>query len=74
MQLQVTSTDEGHRLRCADGDGAAGDVELVNQFLRHLFVRCFSPATVRAYAYDELPAVLVGPSGESDRCGADRLI
>ncbi len=54
MQLQVTSTDEGHRLRCADGDGAAGDVELVNQFLRHLFVRCFSPATVRAYAYDLL--------------------
>jgi hypothetical protein len=33
MQLQVISTDEGHRLRGIDGDGAAGHVELVKQDL-----------------------------------------
>ncbi len=53
MQLQVISTNGGHRLRRAD-DGGDLDVGLVNAFLAHLGVRCFSPATVRAYAYDLL--------------------
>ena len=54
MQLQVISTNEGHRLRRVDLAGADLDVGLVNAFLAHLGVRCFSPATVRAYAYDLL--------------------
>jgi len=54
MQLQVIATGEGHRLRCDDGAAVARDVELANAFLAHLVVRCFSPATVRAYAYDLL--------------------
>jgi len=49
MQQCVISTGEGHRI---EGDGA--DVDLVNQFLAHLRARAFSPATVRAYAYDLL--------------------
>ena len=53
MQLQVIATEEGHRLRPGD-DVGGGDVVLVNQFLTHLVARCFSPATVRAYAYDLL--------------------
>ena len=55
MHLQVVATGEGHRLRC-DDDAAAvvADIELANRFLKHLVVRCFSPATVRAYAYDLL--------------------
>lgn len=47
--LRVVATSSGHRL---SGDGA--DVEVVNAFLGHLVVRNFSPATVRAYAYDLL--------------------
>jgi len=54
MQLQVIPTDEGHRLRQHQGAEADPDVDLVNGFLAHLGVRCFSPATVRAYAYDLL--------------------
>ncbi len=54
MQLQVVATGEGHRLRGDDGAAVARDVELANAFLAHLVVRCFSPATVRAYAYDLL--------------------
>ena len=55
MHLQVVATGEGHRLRCDDGTAAVvADIELVNKFLKHLVVRCFSPATVRAYAYDLL--------------------
>src|SRR5262245_54818405 len=38
---------EGWRL-----DGAWRDVEVANRFLAHLAARAFSPATVRAYAYD----------------------
>lgn len=53
-QLRVVSTGEGHRLRRAGDAGAGLDVGLVNAFLAHLGVRCFSPATVRAYAYDLL--------------------
>lgn len=47
MQQCVISTIDGHRVR-----GPGGDVELVNRFLSHLGSRAFSPATVRAYAYD----------------------
>jgi integrase/recombinase XerC len=54
QQLQVISTGEGHRLRRAGDVGVDMDVGLVNAFLAHLGVRCFSPATVRAYAYDLL--------------------
>jgi integrase/recombinase XerC len=56
MRLNVVLTDEGHRLRRVDDDGAGGDgdVDLVNRVLAHLAVRCFSPATVRAYAFDLL--------------------
>jgi site-specific recombinase XerD len=55
MHLRVVATGEGHRLRCDDGTAAVvADVELANKFLKHLVVRCFSPATVRAYAYDLL--------------------
>ena len=34
--------------------GGGPDGELVNRFLAHLGSRAFSPATVRAYAYDLL--------------------
>lgn len=54
QQLQVISTGEGHRLRRAGDVGVDWDVGLVNAFLAQLGVRCFSPATVRAYAYDLL--------------------
>jgi site-specific recombinase XerD len=49
MERHVASTSDGYRLA-----GHGGDVELVNQFLAHLGSRAFSPATVRAYAYDLL--------------------
>jgi len=49
VKLRVVQTSDGHRL-CGDG----GDVEAVNRFLSHLAVRVFSPATVRAYAFDLL--------------------
>jgi integrase/recombinase XerC len=49
MQKCVISTSDGHRVQ-----GLGGDVELVNRFLSHLGSRAFSPATVRAYAYDLL--------------------
>ena len=38
---------EGWRL-----EGSWPDVQLANRFLAHLTTRAFSPATVRAYAYD----------------------
>jgi site-specific recombinase XerD len=47
MSARVVRCDEGHRLS-GDGDGDA----LVIRFLDHLVVRAFSPATVRAYAFD----------------------
>ncbi len=49
MKPCVVSTSGGHRI-----DGCGEDVALVNQFLSHLGSRAFSPATVRAYAYDLL--------------------
>ena len=50
MNLQVTHTDGGPRLV---GTGL-GDVDVANRFLTHLGARGFSPATVRAYAFDVL--------------------
>ena len=49
MQQRVISTSDGHRV-----EGCGPDGELVNGFLSHLVARAFSPATVRAYAYDLL--------------------
>lgn len=49
MEQHVVSTGDGHRV-----EGCGQDGELVNQFLSHLVSRAFSPATVRAYAYDLL--------------------
>lgn len=51
MHLKVIHTDEGPRL---SGEEADEDVEAVNRFLTHLGARSFSPATVRAYAFDLL--------------------
>jgi hypothetical protein len=51
MQLKVIRTDDGARL---SGEAAEEDVEAVNRFLSHLGARAFSPATVRAYAFDLL--------------------
>jgi site-specific recombinase XerD len=47
MSVRVSCTAEGHRL---DGDGST--IEAANSFLGHLGARGYSPATVRAYAYD----------------------
>jgi hypothetical protein len=49
MERHVASTSDGYRVA-----GPGVDVELANQFLAHLGSRAFSPATVRAYAYDLL--------------------
>jgi site-specific recombinase XerD len=46
-QVRVVGSPEGHRLV---GDGPV--VGAGNRFLDHLTVRAFSPATVRAYAFD----------------------
>ena len=51
MQLRVIHT--GGQVSLSDGDGGQ-DVEAVNRFLAHLAARAFSPATVRAYAFDLL--------------------
>ena len=50
MNLQVNRTKDGPRL---EGD-TSGDVDVANRFLAHLNARAFSPATVRAYAFDVL--------------------
>jgi len=47
--LRVVAASDGHRV-----EGCGPDGELVNRFLAHLGSRAFSPATVRAYAYDLL--------------------
>jgi len=47
MAVRVVASWQGHRLV---GDGPV--VEAGNRFLNHLVVRAFSPATVRAYAFD----------------------
>ena len=49
MGQRVVRASEGHRV-----EGCGADGELVNRFLAHLGSRAFSPATVRAYAYDLL--------------------
>jgi site-specific recombinase XerD len=51
MQLQVIGASGEARL---SGESAGQDVEAVNRFLTHLATRAFSPATVRAYAFDLL--------------------
>ncbi len=48
-RLVVVRPDGSHRL-----EGSWADVEMANAFLAHLEVRGFSPATVRAYAFDLL--------------------
>jgi site-specific recombinase XerD len=52
MQLHVVQTDNGPRLvgNAVNED----DADAVNRFLAHLRARAFSPATVRAYAFDVL--------------------
>ncbi len=47
--LVVVRPEGSHRL-----EGSWADVEMANAFLTHLEVRGFSPATVRAYAFDLL--------------------
>ena len=47
--VAVVQDVQGHRL-----GGSGPDVALANRFLAHLGTRGFSPATVRAYAYDLL--------------------
>jgi site-specific recombinase XerD len=49
MGQHVVLQSDGHRV-----EGCGADGELVNRFLAHLGSRAFSPATVRAYAYDLL--------------------
>jgi site-specific recombinase XerD len=49
MGVRVERCDAGHRLA-----GAWAGVDAANAFLGHLEARAFSPATVRAYAYDLL--------------------
>ena len=49
MGQRVVLVSDGHRV-----GGCGADGELVNRFLAHLGARAFSPATVRAYAYDLL--------------------
>jgi integrase/recombinase XerC len=49
MRGRVVLAGDGHRV-----EGCGVDGELVNEFLAHLGSRAFSPATVRAYAYDLL--------------------
>lgn len=51
MHLKVIRGDDGPRL---SGEGAEEGVEAVNRFVTHLGARAFSPATVRAYAFDLL--------------------
>lgn len=43
----VVGSDRGHRLVVGTGDAV-----LANRFLDHLTTRAFSPATIRAYAFD----------------------
>ena len=47
MGTSVVRIDRGHRL---NGDDPT--VGAINRFLGHLETRCYSPATVRAYAFD----------------------
>jgi integrase/recombinase XerC len=47
MTVRVAGTGQGHRLV-----GEGGTLEAANAFLGHLGARGYSPATVRAYAFD----------------------
>jgi integrase/recombinase XerC len=47
MTVRVVGTGQGHRLV-----GEGGTLEAANAFLGHLGARGYSPATVRAYAFD----------------------
>ena len=49
MGQRVVLVSDGHRV-----EGCGPDGEFANRFLAHLGSRAFSPATVRAYAYDLL--------------------
>lgn len=49
MDLAVVRGEQGYRLH-----GPGPEATLVNRLLEHLRARAFSPATVRAYAYDLL--------------------
>ena len=70
MKQPIIVTSDGHRV-----EGCGPDVELVNQFL-HLGSRAFSPATVRAYAYDLLNFLrfLAERRAPAGRCGGDRPV
>ena len=47
MTVRVVGTAQGHRL-----EGAGATIDAANAFLEHLGARAYSPATVRAYAFD----------------------
>lgn len=49
--LAAKHTDDGWRI---GGEGGEGDLGLVNDYLAYLGDRRYSPATVRAYAFDLL--------------------
>lgn len=57
----MSGNDSDHELTAAPKDGgwvlagpAAGEFSLVNDYLGYLSDRCYSPRTVRAYAFDLL--------------------
>jgi site-specific recombinase XerD len=47
VRVRVVRVGDGHRV-----DGQTDVASMINRFLEHLDVRRFSPATVRAYAFD----------------------
>lgn len=65
----------GERWQIA-GEGGATDVELCNDYLSYLADRCYSPASVRAYAFDLLHFTrwLEGESTEISAVSTDALL